>query len=625
MASKTIKEYLVRMGVDSDAEALARWDKGVQRAKGHMMDMAKVAAGLAAGTAAVGTALAREAKKAAEWGDTALKTSKRTGIAAESIQKLRHAAQLSDADLGALQRGLKRLNRTANDAQMGLSSAKDSFRQLNLEWKNAQGELKGTEQLLLEASERISQLDSRTQKVALAQELFGRGGAELLPLLEQGVSGIQQMMQEADDLGATMENDTAKAGRALLDNWTRLQATIDGLRRSLGAQLIPVLNDLIQQFRGWVEENRELIEQRIDVFAERAGVAFRSVGEALQDLDSIAQEHGGWGAFLQMIFTWSKRLLYLWATAKIAGTVGGVADAVGGLGAALTKASLGTSSLSQAMTGATPVGWALVAALAGTAYIAKEIWDFQQGKESLFGPILKGTKKQIDETTGKMETVKATIGEIQGALDTLIGVVIGVSSAIAYLAVAVAGVGATVATTAAGIVVGIVAGAATIYAYWDRLGVFFSNLWLEIRVQAEQAWNAVVSKTQEAATGVVSWFTTAKNDLFGLWDDITAYIQRKIDQMLGWLTDFSDQAASLLGFDVQASATMQGRPNPEARPAAAGAGPTNIRTGDTQVNVKTQPGQDEEEIARRVEEKRRQEERKKHRKVAEKLARGGEQ
>ena len=52
--------------------------------------------------------------------------------------------------------------------------------------------LKYGSDFLIDVSKRIAALDHQAQKVALVQEIFGRSGIEVLPLLEDLAKGLRK-------------------------------------------------------------------------------------------------------------------------------------------------------------------------------------------------------------------------------------------------------------------------------------------------------------------------------------------------------------------------------------------------------------------------------------------------
>ena len=68
------------------------------------------------------------------------------------------------------------------------------------------------EQFLLLANALVAVTDAST-RAALAQDIFGRAGTNLLPLLQKGEEGMAALRQQARDLGIVMSADAAAGGR----------------------------------------------------------------------------------------------------------------------------------------------------------------------------------------------------------------------------------------------------------------------------------------------------------------------------------------------------------------------------------------------------------------------------
>ncbi|MDV7396821.1 hypothetical protein RZS08_35815, partial [Arthrospira platensis SPKY1] len=79
---------------------------------------------------------------------------------------------------------------------------------------------------------------------AIAQELFGRSGAKLIPLLNSGADGLEALRQEAEELGLVIGGDAARAAEQFNDSLTRIDAVRRGLFNGIAQQLLPTLNAL---------------------------------------------------------------------------------------------------------------------------------------------------------------------------------------------------------------------------------------------------------------------------------------------------------------------------------------------------------------------------------------------
>jgi TP901 family phage tail tape measure protein len=197
-------------------------------------------------------------------GDAIHKMAARTGIGAAALSEMGFAAERSGTDLATLEKGIRRMQRNIVDAQRGLSTAVDAFDMLGLSAEELE-RLSPEDQFALLA-ERISQIEDPTKRAAVAQMVFGRAGAELIPLLNEGAAGMDRLRKKARELGITMSDDDAKAAAkltdALSDVWMAVKAGVFHIGSSLGGSLTELavrISETVSRFTKWVKENQGLI------------------------------------------------------------------------------------------------------------------------------------------------------------------------------------------------------------------------------------------------------------------------------------------------------------------------------------------------------------------------------
>ncbi len=83
------------------------------------------------------------------------------------------------------------------------------------------------------------------QKTALAIQLFGKQGAELIPILNKGKEGIAEMAKAAEEAGLTMSGKTVAAVDKLKQAQDQLSDSWTGLSRKAATSVIPALNDIV--------------------------------------------------------------------------------------------------------------------------------------------------------------------------------------------------------------------------------------------------------------------------------------------------------------------------------------------------------------------------------------------
>ncbi len=238
-----------------------------KRAKVMAKRIAKIGA-VAVTAAAVG--IAALAKSVANAGDKFQKMSISLGVSTEALSSLKHAAELSGASMQDVEKALKTVAKRANDAQAGLSTAVRSFEQLGISIEDSEGNLKSLDILLVESANAFAKMTDDTKAAALAQELFGKSGVNLLPLLKQGSEGIRKMQEEAKALGITFDKEAADQAALFNDELLRLQRTLGGVKTQIGQALLPVITEMVTDLKEigiqvvtWVKANKELIESKI--------------------------------------------------------------------------------------------------------------------------------------------------------------------------------------------------------------------------------------------------------------------------------------------------------------------------------------------------------------------------
>jgi hypothetical protein len=79
--------------------------------------------------------------------------------------------------------------------ELGLSgkAASEAFQKLGVTIKNQDGTLRGSDAVLLDIANKFKTMTNPVEKTALAMKLFGRSGAELVPLLSKGGDAIEEL------------------------------------------------------------------------------------------------------------------------------------------------------------------------------------------------------------------------------------------------------------------------------------------------------------------------------------------------------------------------------------------------------------------------------------------------
>lgn len=264
----TVGDAVLKLGVDKrDLDKGLRGIKGTIQKHSRAIGMAMTAAGgaiLAAGALSV--------KTYAAMGDEVAKMAKRTGFSTEALSELRHAAEISGADLSTLEKGVKRMSGTILDAQDGLETYIRAFQHIGIEVQELDG--LNPEEQFLRIAESIAKLEDPTKRAAIAQDIFGRAGTALLPLFDEGAEGMARLRQEAHDLGIVFDAEAAVKAEEMTDAMTQLKGAVTGLTLEIGGLLIDTLKPMIDRIKEIVISIKDWMEKHpllTDIIVKFAG------------------------------------------------------------------------------------------------------------------------------------------------------------------------------------------------------------------------------------------------------------------------------------------------------------------------------------------------------------------
>lgn len=188
---------------------------------------------------------------AAESIDVTSKLAARLGFTYEELAGLKLAGDLAGVSMETIAAAATRADVAFVKAAGGSKQAQALFDRLGLSLDQLNG-LSAAERFDAIA-EAISKLPTEAERSAAAVALFGRAGAQLLPLFADGASGIQQAREEAEKMGLALTNAQGKDVEAMNDAFTRVWNTIQGITNQVIAQLAPTVKAIADVFTNFVQ------------------------------------------------------------------------------------------------------------------------------------------------------------------------------------------------------------------------------------------------------------------------------------------------------------------------------------------------------------------------------------
>ena len=331
-------------------------------------------------TAAAGGVLAL-ANSTAKQGDRIAKQARVLGISAEKLQELEFAAERAGIGSQQLTSNMTALTkRLGEGVQKGTGPAVDAMEALGLNIEEV-AKLPADQQLGLIA-DRMKDIDSATERAAIASQLYGRAGVNMTEMLAGGSQGLVDRAQEARALGLIIPEEATRRAEEFQDSMTNAGSALTGVKNTFGTELMPVISDFMKQFTAFVTENPKQIKQMADDFAAGVKRMLEGLPEFLRKLQEllntvrditvkVKEMVGGWDNLLAVVGALLARKM-LTDIARFAFSVGSLAFSATTLAAAKLGAFV---SFLKSMAGVAGIG-ALATSMTAIAGAVKTLAGF---------------------------------------------------------------------------------------------------------------------------------------------------------------------------------------------------------------------------------------------------------
>ncbi len=380
-------------GAEENAKKSANALQDLSKKAGEMGK--KVALGV---TAAVGS-LGAMVFKSIEATDRIDKMSQKLGMSTKGFQEWDYVLGQNGIEIDSLQGGIKTLTNMTDELMKGNKNATDSFGRLGLSMNDLKG--KSQEEIFNITISALQGITDETERAAIANDLLGRSGSELAPLLNAGAGSVEELKNRAHELGLVLDDTSIQAGVKLGDTMDDVKASFGNIVTQIGVEVMP----MFQGFLDWIISNMPTIK-------EVAGNVFTSIGDAIQWVSDNAN----------------------WLIPILAGVVGGfvamkIISFVSGLMAAwnvITTGAAAAGGLLNAVMLAFPGMWIALAIAAVIAGIVALVMNFDKVKAAAgkLWDAIKDIFGKIKEFIGNVfDTIKNVIKlptiKIEGDLNPL--------------------------------------------------------------------------------------------------------------------------------------------------------------------------------------------------------------
>lgn len=178
--------------------------------------------------------------------DNLAKTADKLGVTTEALAGFRHAAELSGVSTTAFDKALQNMGVQVANAAKGTGLAVRALDDLGL---NALALSKlPLDQQMIEVAKAMEGVETQSEKVRIAYELFGARGVGVLNMMKNGADAMQSMAKEAETLGIALSRVDAAMIEEANDNVTRAKGVFEGFGNQIAVELSPLISELASNF-----------------------------------------------------------------------------------------------------------------------------------------------------------------------------------------------------------------------------------------------------------------------------------------------------------------------------------------------------------------------------------------
>ena len=478
---------------ESISETDSRASKLVHGFKKGIKTAAVMGTALTGMAVAGGTALFGMANKAAASGDRVDKLSQKVGMSRKGFQEWDYILSQNGMSIESLQGGMKKLNNTIDDAIGGSKTAVNAFGRIGISVDDLKG--KSPEQVFEMTVKALQGMPDGAEKAALANELLGRSGSELMPLLNGSSKSVDELKAKAKELGIVLSDDSIDASVKFTD-------TLDSLKRSLGAVVTKVgvaVMPIMQKAADWVIANMPTIQMVM-------GTVFKYIGQFVSAAVDVFQTY--FLPVLQFIFNWIRDN---WP--QISSFIGTVFNLI--------------KDIIHQATEAIKVIWDLFGEHIMAA--VKLVWDIIKEVITnllniIRGIILAVTSLIKGDWSGVWEGIKMIFAAVWDNIKTIVSTAIGLVKQIILIAL-------------------------------QAIGALFSSIWNGILNLISNIWDGIINKIKSVLNSIKSVITGIFSEIKGVvsnvWNGIKDTISNAISGAFNVVSNIIGRIKGLFNFKFQ--------------------------------------------------------------------------
>ncbi len=251
-------------------------------------------------------------------------TAAKLGVSTDALQEWTFAAGTAGVSAEGAANGLKFLNKNVGLALEGNAEASKSFQDLGVKIKDGEGNVRDVGDMLPEVADAFQKMGSQQERTAASMKIFGRAGADLLPLLQEGSKNIDALRERFHELGGGMSAEfiakSKEAGKAM----GAVKFGVAALKREIASELLPY-------FTKYAEKAQTITSYLIRM-AKETHIVKEVVGAVgIAAAVAAAKTAYSWGKVLGLFPKGGSLLKNLFSMGELGLIIGGILLLAGGI------------------------------------------------------------------------------------------------------------------------------------------------------------------------------------------------------------------------------------------------------------------------------------------------------
>ena len=298
MAGNYVEELAAFLGWEVDSSELKEFDSAVKDVTDTVKNVALAVGAAAAGVAAFVTMTNKSTA-------VMLGQAEAAGVSAKAVEDLGRMLSIVGIDSQQITKSFEFLNKTMGQIKSGATSAKlvdKSLQGVGLRFNDIKD--LAPEEQFIQIMGAAQEAEDAQLAMGAATALFGRQAGKLAGYFRTQSKSVRELLEQQAKMN--LQTDEGRAGALrFFGALDLLEAAAQSTRESIAGLVGEAMSPLMESWVEWIANNRELLRQRIKVWADRISIALKwlweRVSRAVEAVNSLVDAFGGLEGVLKIV------------------------------------------------------------------------------------------------------------------------------------------------------------------------------------------------------------------------------------------------------------------------------------------------------------------------------------